>query len=96
MADLNKLKTRFGDPPQTADARDNLRQPETPEWVDGRTLRAKGRTSQLATRIHPDIHHKAKMLAARDRITMAELIEIGIGLYEERKGLAGTPDGKEQ
>ena len=84
MADLNKLKTRFGDPPQTADARDNLRQPETPEWVDGRTLRAKGRTSQLATRIDPALHQRAKVMAAQDGITMAELIEIGIELYAEK------------
>jgi hypothetical protein len=86
MADLNKLKTRFGDPPQTADARDNLRQPETSEWVDGRSLRAKGRTSQLATRIDPALHQRAKIMAAQDGITMAELIEAGIRLYGERRG----------
>ena len=84
MPDLNKLKTRFGKPPEAAEARDNLRQPETPDFIDGRSLRATGRTSQLATRIHPNIHHKAKMLAARDRITMTELIEIGIELYAEK------------
>ena len=81
MADLNKLRSRFGDPPQIAEAKDNLRQPETPEWVDGRTLRAKWRTSQLATRIAPELHHKAKVLAAQHGITMAELIETGIELY---------------
>jgi hypothetical protein len=86
MSDMNKLKTRFGNPLKPAEARANLRHPETPEWIDGRSLRATGRTSQLATRIHPDIHHKAKMMAARDRITMAELIEIGIRLYEEHNG----------
>jgi hypothetical protein len=85
MADMNKLKTRFGDPPAAA-ATDNLRQPEdTGPWVDGRSLRATGRTSQLATRISPDVHQRAKVMAAQDGITMAELIEIGIGLYAERR-----------
>ena len=64
----------------------NLRQPETPEWVDGRTLCAKGRTSQLATRIDPALHQRAKVMAAQDGITMAELIEVGIRLYGERRG----------
>ena len=85
MADMSKLKTRFGNPPEAA-ATDNLRQPEdSRQWVDGRSLRATGRTSQLATRISPDIHHRAKVMAAQDGITMAELIEIGIGLYADRR-----------
>lgn len=85
MPDLNKLKTRFGKPPEAAEAKGNLRQPET-EWIDGRSLRATGRTSQLATRIRGEIHHKAKIMAAEDRITMAELVERGIELYAAQRG----------
>lgn len=86
MANLNRIKQRFGNPPEAA-VTDNLRQPEEAvPWVDGRSLRAKGRTSQLATRILPEVHHRAKVMAAQDGITMAELIEIGIRLYEERRG----------
>jgi hypothetical protein len=91
MADMSKLKTRFGPPPEAA-ASDNLRQPEEAvQWVDGRSLRAKGRTSQLATRILPEIHHRAKVMAAQDGITMAELIEVGIRLYEARRGEETKP-----
>ena len=58
--------------------------------VDGRTLRATGRTAQIATRIHPDYHHKAKMIAARDRITLAELIERSLDAYERERAAEGV------
>ena len=89
MIDTSKIKRRLGAPPAPEETKANLQEPETAPavpWVDGRSLRATGRTSQLATRISPELHHKAKLLAARDRITMAELIEIGITLYAERHG----------
>lgn len=86
MADMSKLKTRFGTPPEAA-ATDNLRQPEEAvPWVDGRSLRAKGRTSQLATRILPDIHHRIKLLAVQEQTTIAELLERCFLEYEQKRG----------
>ena len=53
-----------------------------PAWIDGRSLRATGRTAQFATRIKPEYHKKAKLIAARDGITLAELFEKGVDAYE--------------
>ena len=63
-----------------------LAEPETAsEWTDGRSLRATGRTAQFATRIKPEYHRKAKMIAARDGITLAELFGKGVDAYEREQ-----------
>jgi len=90
MADLSKLRKKsFGIPPALSDAGDNLNAPETAPSnsdVDGRSLKKTGRTEQLATRVTADFHRKVKMLGARDKLKMVELLEIAIALYEDKHG----------
>jgi predicted DNA-binding ribbon-helix-helix protein len=54
--------------------------------VDGRSLRKTGRTHQFATRIREETHHQMKVIAARDSISLAELIEMGAEAYERERG----------
>lgn len=78
----DKLKGRLGNPPDPKEAKDNLRRPEETTFIaDGRSLRATGRTAQLATRIKPETLQLLRQFAARDRITMAEVIERALELY---------------
>jgi hypothetical protein len=51
---------------------------------DGRSPRATGRTAQLSTRIKPETVQLLRQLAARDLITMAEVIEQALDLYASR------------
>jgi hypothetical protein len=82
MVDVSKIKSRLGSPPESGAVKDNLRQPEEmPVITDGRSLRATGRTAQLSTRVQPETIHLFRQLAARDRITMAEVIERALDLY---------------
>lgn len=82
MVDVSKLKNRRGNPPASSSVKDNLRQPETGAVItDWRSLRASGRTAQLATRIKPEALARLRQLAARDEITMAEVIERALDLY---------------
>lgn len=86
MVDVSRIKNRLGKPPDPSQAGRNLAEPETAQtWVDGRSLRATGRTAQFATRIKPEYHKKAKLIAARDGITLAELFEKGIDAYDREQ-----------
>lgn len=82
MVDVSKIKSRLGSPPESGAVKGNLQQPEElPEITDGRSLRATGRTTQLSTRVKPETVQLLRQLAARDRITMAEVIERALDLY---------------
>lgn len=82
MVDMSKLKNRLGSPPEAQEVKGNLRRPEEQAFIaDGRSLRATGRTAQLATRVKPETLQLIRQLAARDGITMAEVIERGVDLY---------------
>jgi len=72
-------------PPAPDAAANNLAQPETAPAVDGRSLRATGRTEQLATRVRPAFHRQVKLIAARDGLKIAELLEKAIAAYEREK-----------
>ena len=85
MVDVSKVKSRLGSPPESKEAKGNLRQPEElPVISDGRSLRATGRTAQLSTRVQPETLQQLRQLAARDQITMAEVIERALDLYAKR------------
>lgn len=85
MVDVSKFKNRLGTPPDVQEVKGNLRQPEEQAFIaDGRSLRATGRTAQLATRVKPETLQQLRQLAARDRITMAEVIEKALDLYSAR------------
>lgn len=96
MANFQKLKTRnkLGKPPSETAAGDNLTAPETAPpadsmpaiddiKVDGRTLRASGRTEPFATRVTPGVRKRYKTIAMRDDITMGELLELALAAYEK-------------
>lgn len=86
MVDISKLKkkSRLGTPPSSSAVKNNLRQPEIlEEEIDKRTLRKTGRTHQLATRVTPDFYNKIRIIAARDRIKIVELLERAIDIYEK-------------
>jgi hypothetical protein len=82
MVDVSKVKSRLGSPPESGAVKGNLQQPgEMPVITDGRSLRATGRTAQLSTRVQPETLQQLRQLAARDGITMAEVIEKSLDLY---------------
>ena len=87
MVDISKLKkkSRLGTPPLSSAIKNNLHQPETlgGEGVDGRSLRKTGRTQQLATRVTPDFYNKVRIIAARDKIKIVELLERAVEVYEK-------------
>ena len=85
MVDVSKIKGRLGSPPESKEAKGNLRRPEDlPLISDGRSLRATGRTAQLSTRVKPETVQLLRQLAARDGVTMAEVIERALDLYASR------------
>lgn len=87
-----KRKTRFGEPPpQHADTKGNLSAPEVapaPEQrtvslhVDGRTLRVTGRTTQFATRVHPEWKLKLHQISQRTRLMYVEILERALEAFE--------------
>ncbi len=66
-------------PPALDVAPQNLRAPELapPDSVDGRALRATGRTKQLATRVREEFYDELKMYAAENRLKLVEVLEQG-------------------
>ena len=94
MATFKKPRRRgdLGDPPPPEEAGDNLKAPEhappttaPSAEVDGRSLRKTGRTYQFATRITPELHRQIKMIAARDKLKVTELLEQAVAAYEKQK-----------
>lgn len=85
MVDVSKVKSRLGSPPESGAVKGNLKRPEElPVITDGRSLRGTGRTTQLSTRVKPETLQQLRQLAARDGITMAEVIERALDLYASR------------
>jgi hypothetical protein len=98
MVEASKLKnrSRLGPPPTPEQAGENLKAPEaappapdlaTPpppprQRRDGRSLRATGRTHPFATRIKPETHERMLDIAERDGITLGELIERAVEVYD--------------
>ncbi|MEN3239033.1 hypothetical protein PUR29_36970 [Methylobacterium ajmalii] len=56
-----------------------------PGEVDGRTLRATGRTHPFATRIREDVHKQMKRIVVRDGLTLGELLEKAVEAYEREQ-----------
>jgi hypothetical protein len=76
MADFKKLRRNLPEPPTAAEAATNLSAPETAP-TDGRSMRATGRTKQLATRVREDFHDELRMYAAKHRLKLVEVLELG-------------------
>jgi hypothetical protein len=54
--------------------------------VDGRTLKAKGRTEQLNIKVRPDIKQALAALAEAEGITITDWLE---RIVEEKRGMRG-------
>jgi hypothetical protein len=68
---------------------------EKPKAKVGRPKGTISRERQLATKIKADVYHDMKRIAARDRISLAELIERSVARYEEhRLARAGEIDNR--
>lgn len=94
MANFSKIKTRgkLGTPPSASTTKNNLQAPEVaPEASseakvgDGRSKRATGRTEPIATRVRVGVRKRYKQIAAREDITMGELLERALDAYEEKE-----------
>jgi hypothetical protein len=82
MADFTKSRrSKLPPPPAPSEAKDNLTQPEhapVPEptpWVDGRTLRATGRTTQFTTRVTSEFLKEIKLFAVKHDLNLNEVLE---------------------
>ena len=66
-------------PPAMEVASLNLRAPEIApaSSTDGRSLRATGRTKQLATRVTEEFYDDLKIYAAKHRLKIVEVLELG-------------------
>jgi hypothetical protein len=84
MSSFQKLRSRLPSPPTEAEAPTNLSQPEVAP-SDGRSRRATGRTMQLATRVREDFHHELKMYAAKHRLKLVEVLELGHQALKEKE-----------
>jgi len=73
-ADFRKLRRNLPAPPTAADASANLWAPEVAP-ADGRSVRARGRTYPLGTRVREECHAKVKLYAAQHRISMIEVLK---------------------
>jgi hypothetical protein len=86
MADFRKARRNLPAPPTADEAPSNLATPEVAP-IDGRSLRATGRTKQLSTRVREEFHDELKMYAARHRLKLVEVLEQGHeALKKEKKG----------
>ena len=87
MANFPKARVnRFPPPPTPSETTNNLNQPEIAPYVgpiDGRTLRATGRTSQFTTRISEELHNEIKVYAAQHKMKLNELIERGFAALKQ-------------
>lgn len=91
MADFSKLKnnSKLGTPPSIEEVQNNLELPEIfethPPEQDGRSLRKTGRTHQMSTRITFEFYQQLRIIAARDRLKIVEVIEKAVEIYEASK-----------
>ncbi len=53
--------------------------------MDGRSLRATGRTKQLATRVREDFYDELKVYAATHRMKMVEVLERSFEALKDRE-----------
>ena len=74
MADFKKLRRNLPAPPTAAEAPANLKAPEVAP-MDGRSIRATGRTHQLATRVRVEFYDEIRLYAAQHRLKLVEVLE---------------------
>jgi hypothetical protein len=52
--------------------------------IDGRSLRRTNRVVPLALRVTPEFDERLRVLAARDRLLLAEVLERALAAYEQQ------------
>lgn len=82
-ADFDALRARFrqqalAEPPRKARKR---REAKRVAAVDGRSLRAKGRTQQLNTRCRPDLCERLRAFTRANKVPLADVIEAALEEY---------------
>ena len=80
-------KFRLGTPPAATDTKGNLTAPGATARRGGRKRKAEHMT-QLNLRVPEEVKARVRILAARDRIEMADVVMEAIELYEEKYGAA--------
>ena len=93
MTKLKKpRKSRFGEaPPLEEDVHGILNAPETAplraatDRVDGRSLRATGRTEQFATRVAPEWKERLNRLAKETGLRYVEILEKALDEFERTR-----------
>jgi hypothetical protein len=82
-----KEKFKVGRPPSANDVPGNLLLPERGALQPGRPRKAV-KTAQLNLRVPEDVKDRVRILAARDRIEMSQVVIEAIALYEAKYGAA--------
>ena len=80
-------KFRMGSPPLAGDTKGNLTSPIAGAHRGGRKRKAE-RMAQLNLRVPEEVKARVRILAARDRIEMSDVVMEAIELYEEKYGAA--------
>ncbi len=80
-------KFRMGSPPSAGDTTGNLAAPIAGARRGGRKRKAE-HMAQLNLRVPEEVKGRVRILAARDRIEMADVVMEAITLYEEKYGAA--------
>ena len=58
--------------------------------MDGRSLRATGRTKQLATRVRENFHDELRVYAATHRLKLVEVLEQAFEALKEQNRQKGS------
>ncbi len=82
---MRRLMGNFS-PAPAKKAERKQREKKARSLVDGRTLKAKGRTEQLNVKVRPDIKQALTALAGADGITITDWLE---RIVEEKRGAKG-------
>ena len=81
-------RTKLPPPPPPSETADNLSQPEyaPSAYLDGRSLRATGRTLQFTTRITEELQRDIKVFASRHGMKLNDFIERAFRALERELG----------
>jgi hypothetical protein len=60
--------------------------------LDGRSLRATGRTAKFGCRVDPDFCKEVKLIAARTGKTIGQIVQEAVRAQYPRKGKLGGPN----
>jgi len=89
MANFPKpSRNKLPPPPPPTEATNNLSQPEHAPgpFVDGRTLRATGRTTQFTTRITDELQRDIKVWTAQKGMKLNEFVELAFSALKREMG----------